>query len=253
MKFLMKGGLFFSKFKEIPKNDRSLLVGMKPIQISIDDQAVECSEGQTLLWVALNHGIFIPNLCAIRERREPYGGCRLCFVEIEGEDFPVTACTTRVREGMVVQTRGEEALRLARTAFELLLSNHPVDCAHCLKSGQCELQRIAKHLKVKLNTQRFKKFLRDLPIDESSPVFIYDPNKCVLCGRCVWWCEEKLPKKAIGFAYRGFHRWVTTFDNQPIGLSPCKDRAELVEICPVGAFVGREQKKKYRTREEGKS
>jgi len=138
---------------------------------------------------------------------------------------------------MVVNTKGTKALKLARTAFELILSNHPVDCAHCLKSGSCELQKIARCLSVKLNTKRFRKFLRDLPIDETSPVFIYDPNKCVLCGKCVWLCQEKLGTRAIGFAYRGFQRWVTTFDDEPVGLSECKDRIELVEICPVGAFV----------------
>jgi formate dehydrogenase major subunit/NADH-quinone oxidoreductase subunit G len=101
------------------------------------------------------------------------------------------------------------------------------------------LQKIAKHLGIKLNTKRFRKFLRDLPIDETSPVFTYDPNKCVLCGKCVWLCQKKLDTRAIGFAYRGFQRWVTTFDDEPVGLSECKDRIELVEICPVGAFVAK--------------
>jgi formate dehydrogenase major subunit/NADH-quinone oxidoreductase subunit G len=217
---------------------------MTPIHISIDGKEIECNEGETLLWAALDNGIYISNLCAMREMAQPYGACRLCYVEVEGKDWPVTACTAKVKEGMVVHTKGTKALRLARTAFELILSNHPVDCAHCLKSGSCELQKIAKHLKVKLNTKRFKKFLRDLPIDETSPVFIYDPNKCVLCGKCVWFCQEKLDTRTIGFAYRGFHRWVTTFNDEPVGLSECKDRIELVEICPVGAFVAKNKRKR---------
>jgi formate dehydrogenase major subunit/NADH-quinone oxidoreductase subunit G len=161
---------------------------------------------------------------------------------VEGEDLPVTACTTKVKEGMVVSTRGAKALRLARTAFELTLSNHPVDCAHCLKSGSCELQKIAKHLRVKLNTKKFKKFLRDRPIDETSSVLIYEPNKCVLCGKCVCYCQEKLDIRTIGFAYRGFQRWVTTFGDEPVGLSECGDRIELAEICPVGAFISKNKK-----------
>jgi len=212
---------------------------MKTIHLSINGKEIECVEGETLLWVALDHGIYIPNLCMMRERSEAYGACRLCFVEVEGEDRPLTACTTKVKERMVVSTKGEKALRLARTAFELILSNHPVDCAHCLKSGSCELQKVAKHLGIKLKTKRFRKFLRDLPVDETSPVFTYDPNKCVLCGKCVWYCHQKLNMKAIGFAYRGFQRWVTTFDDEPVGLSDCKDRIELAEICPVGAFVAK--------------
>jgi bidirectional [NiFe] hydrogenase diaphorase subunit len=217
---------------------------MKKIHLFIDGEEVKCSEGETLLWAALDHGIYIPNLCAVRERAEPYGACRLCFVEVEGESLPVTACTIKAKEGMAVNTKGAKALRLARTAFELILSNHPVDCAHCLKSGFCELQKIAKHLGVKLNTKKFKKILRDRPIDESSSVWIYEPNKCVLCGKCVWYCQEKLNTRTIGFAYRGFQRWVTTFDDEPVGLSECRDRIELAEICPVGAFVSKNEKNK---------
>jgi len=225
---------------------------MKTIQISIDGKKVECFEGETLLWVALDHGIYIPNLCSLREKEEPLAACRLCFVEVEGENLPSTACTIKVKEGMVVHTRGSKALRLARTAFELILSNHPVECAHCLKKGSCELHKIARHLSIKLNTKRFKKFLRDLPTDETSPVFIYDPNKCVFCGRCVWLCHEKMGIGTIGFAYRGFQRWVTTFDNEPVGLSECRDRIELVEICPVGAFGTRtKQMNKNRIHEIG--
>jgi formate dehydrogenase major subunit/NADH-quinone oxidoreductase subunit G len=224
---------------------------MKTLRIFIDGKEIECFEGETLLWVALGHGIYIPNLCAMRERTEAYGACRLCFVEVEGESLPVPSCTLKVREGMRVDTKGTKALRLARTAFELILSNHPVDCAHCLKTGSCELQKIAKHLRVRLNTKRFKKFLRNLPVDETSPVFIYDPNKCVLCGKCVWLCQEKLGTGTIGFAYRGFQRWVTTFDDEPVGLSECGDRIELAEICPVGAFVARKSHQKNKANQIG--
>lgn len=221
---------------------------MKKIRLFIDSQEIECEEGEILLWVALDHGIYIPNLCARREDKEPYGACRLCFVEIEGITHPVTACSTKVTEGMVVKTKGNMALRLARTAFELILSNHPVDCAHCLKNRACELPRIAKYLRVKLNTERFKKFFRERPLDETSPFFIYEPRKCVLCGKCVRYCAEELETGGIGFAYRGFQRWVTTFDDQPVGLSPCGQRGELVEICPVGAFVAK--KKEYKKEEK---
>jgi bidirectional [NiFe] hydrogenase diaphorase subunit len=225
---------------------------MKTINLLIDGKEIRCSKGERLLWVALDHGIYIPHLCALRERTEPYGGCRLCFVEVEGESLPVTACTIEAKEGMVVNSRGSKAFRLARTTFELILSNHPVDCAHCLKSGSCELQRIAKHLRIKLKTKRLRKFLRDLPTDETSPVFIYDPNKCVLCAKCVWLCQEKLGIDGIGFAYRGFHRWVTTFNDEPVGQSECKDRVELAEICPVGAFVSKDKRnQKYRAKEIG--
>ena len=214
-----------------------VLVKTKTISLTINDKEIRALNGEKLLWAALDNGIYIPNLCAIQERSEPFASCRLCFVEVEGKDNPVIACTTPVTKGMVVNTKGAKALRLARTALELLLASHPVDCAHCLKSGSCELQKIAKHLKIKLKTKRFRKILPELPIDSSSPLFIYNPNKCVLCGRCVWVCQEKLGKGTIGFAYRGFRRMVTTFGDEPMGKSNCQDCSECVAVCPVGALV----------------
>ncbi len=215
---------------------------MKTIHLSIDGKEIECVEGEPLLWAALDQEIYIPHLCMTRGE-EPSGACRLCFVELEGERLPVTACTTRVRQGMAVNTKGAKALRLARTAFELILSNHPVDCARCPKSGSCELQKIAKHLRIKLNTKKFKKLLRDRPIDETSSALVYDPNKCVLCGKCVRYCQEKMEMSPIGFGYRGFQRCVATFGDEPVGRSECGARVELAEICPVGAFVDKRNKK----------
>ena len=212
----------------------------KTVSLTINGKEIRAVDGEKVLWAALDNGIYIPNLCAIRERSELFASCRLCFVAVEGKEMPVTACTTPVTEGMAIHTKGPEAWRLARTALELLLASHPVDCAHCPKSGSCELQKIAKHLGVKLNTKRFRKVLPDLPVDSSSPVFTYDPNKCVLCGRCVWVCQEKLGIGAIGFAHRGFQRIVTTFADEPIGQSKCQGCGECVTVCPVGALVFKE-------------
>ena len=210
------------------------------VSLTIDGQEVRAVQGEKILWAALDNGIYIPNLCAIRQRSEPFAACRLCFIEVEGKDMPVTACTEPVAKGMRINTRGGKSLRLARTAFELILASHAVDCAHCLKSRSCELQRIAKHLGVKLNTKRFPKILSGLPIDSSSPAFVYDPNKCVLCGRCIWVCQEKLGIGAIGFAYRGFRRRVTTFGDMPFAESNCQHCGECVKVCPVGALVFKE-------------
>ena len=210
---------------------------MKEISVTIDNKRITAREGKTILWAALENGIYIPNLCAIQEEMQPTASCRLCFVEVEGEDEPVTACTEPIKEKMVVNTRGKKALRLARTSAELLIASHPVDCAHCLKNRSCELQKIAKHLGTKLKTKRFRKLERNLPIDESSPLFIYDPNKCVLCGKCVWVCQEKLGIGAIGFTRRGFKRMVSTFQDNPIGESACSQCAECLKVCPVGSLT----------------
>jgi formate dehydrogenase major subunit/NADH-quinone oxidoreductase subunit G len=221
--------------------EERVLAKVKRVSLTIDGKKVRAAPGEKVLWAALDNGIYIPNLCAIREKFEPSAACRLCFVEIDGKDTPVTACTTSVVEGMTVNTKGTEALRLARTALQLLLASHPVDCAHCLANGSCELQRIAKHLRVKLKAKRFRKILPELPIDSSSPLFVYDPNKCVLCGRCVWVCQQKSDRGVIGFAHRGFRRMVTTFGDEPVGRSGCRDCSECVAACPVGALVFKTQ------------
>lgn len=216
---------------------------MKTVSLTIDGKKIVAHEGQKVLWVALDNGIYIPNLCAIRKSLEPYAGCRLCFVEIDGQDALVTACTEPVSEGMVVNTQAPKAKRLARTAVELLLASHPVDCAHCLKNRSCELQRLCAHLSVKLNTKRFRKLVHNYPIDSSCASFIYDPNKCVLCGKCVWVCRERFGVGTLGFAHRGFDRIVTTFEDKPLSESGCKVCDDCVKVCPVGALVLRDGSK----------
>jgi bidirectional [NiFe] hydrogenase diaphorase subunit len=206
---------------------------METVSITIDGKEIKAPAGQKLLWAALDNGLYIPNLCALREKETADASCRLCWVEIEGK--AVTACTETVAEGMVVDTKGAKALRLARTALELLLASNEVDCAHCPANGKCELQKIAAHLGVKLKTKRFRKILRNLPIDSSSAKFSYDPNKCVLCGRCIWVCRHRAIG-AIGFAHRGFSRRMTTFGDEPMGDLECGDCTECVAVCPTGAL-----------------
>lgn len=212
----------------------------RQVTITIDGQQVTATEGDKLLWVALDHGIYIPHLCGIREKEHPDASCRLCFVEVEGMPNPVTACTLPVKEGMVVRTRSERVDRLVRTAFELLLSNHRLGCAKCGKNGRCELQKIAKERGLKLKLTRMRSLLVEKPVDDSPEKFSYDPNRCVLCGRCVWADREKAKVGAIGFVRRGMDRRVATFREQPLADSPCIECLACVEACPVGALVVKE-------------
>jgi bidirectional [NiFe] hydrogenase diaphorase subunit len=210
---------------------------MQNVTLTIDGRKITAPIGQKLLWAALNNGIYIPNLCALPERPQPEASCRLCWVEVDGIGRPVTACTENVAEGMVVNTQGEKASALARTAFELLMASHTLDCARCSANGRCELQKIAKKLGCPLKPKRFRPVTRGLPLDTSNPLFTSDPNKCVLCGRCVWVCRHKVKSGVLGFAHRGFARRVTTFGDDPVGAERCLDCAVCVTVCPTGALA----------------
>jgi bidirectional [NiFe] hydrogenase diaphorase subunit len=210
---------------------------MKRIQIYINGKKIDAPRGEKLLWVAIDNGIYIPNLCGLRENSEPLSACRLCWVEIEGKDKPVSACNEIVTDGMKVNTRGDKALSLARRGFELLMASHALDCTHCLKNRKCELQKIASYLKVSLKSRSLPVILRDLPIDTSHPLFVYNPNKCVICGRCVWVCRNRLHSGTLGFSHRGFQRRVTVFGDLPMETSDCTDCQECIEVCPTGALI----------------
>jgi formate dehydrogenase major subunit/NADH-quinone oxidoreductase subunit G len=206
------------------------------VKLTINGQEVEAKSGDMILWAALDAGIFIPNLCAIRDKDHPQTGCRLCLVEIEGYDKLITACSEPVIKGMVVKTNTERVDRIRHTAFELLMSNHNIDCKNCVQNGSCALQETASKLKYKLKPERLPSIVRSLPIDDSHPLFTYDPNKCVLCGKCVWACEQSGAGE-LQFAFRGIDTVISTLGGVPLVQSGCKGCADCVTVCPVGALV----------------
>lgn len=208
----------------------------KTITLTIDDRQVTAVEGERLLWVALDNGIYIPHLCDLREAGRAPASCRMCFVDLEGAANPVTSCTLPVSEGMIVRTRSPRVDRLVRTGFELLLSNHRLRCGKCARNKRCELQKIARERGLKLKLTRLHLLLQEAEIDESPRTFSYDAGKCVLCGRCVWADQEQVGVGAIGFIRRGMARKVATFEDGPLADSICTQCEACVKICPVGAF-----------------
>jgi bidirectional [NiFe] hydrogenase diaphorase subunit len=208
----------------------------KMIHLTIDGRKIEAPEGEKVLWAALENDIYIPHLCAIKEQGTPSASCRLCFVEVEGIEHPVTACTQPVGEGMIVKTRTPQVDRLVKTAFELLMSNHRLECGKCPKNGSCELQKIARERGLKLKSKRFKHLENEMPVDDSPGSFTFDRSRCVLCGRCVWVDQEVAKVGAIGFSRRGLERMVTTFGDGVLANSPCTECGLCVEACPVGAL-----------------
>jgi len=206
------------------------------ITITIDEQKIKTRRGEKLLWVALDNDIYIPHLCAIKDEKRPNASCRLCFVEIEGHNRPVTACTREVEEGMVVKTRSSRVDRLVKTGFELLLSDHNLKCRECPANRNCALQVIAKNRRLKLKCDRFKPLEREFELDDSPAEFAFDRSRCVLCGQCIWADRVQAEIGAIGFTNRGINRNVTTFNDLPLADSICTECKLCVDACPVGAL-----------------
>ncbi len=209
---------------------------MNKIEIEIDGKKVEAEKGATILATALTAGIYIPNLCAMEEMGFIPAACRLCVVEVEGLPAPVTSCTTRVQPGMVVRTRSEKVDRLVKTGFELIMSVHRLECKDCPAHKNCELQRIARERKLALKPKSFPKIEPDFPIDDSRFDFGLNPNRCVLCGKCVHVCNEVTGCRILDFTQRGMETAVSTFDGRPLSEQNCDACLKCVEVCPVGAL-----------------
>jgi len=211
-------------------------------KIQVDNQEIEAPEGMTLLQACLENGIYIPNLCYLKGMDSPSASCRMCFVEIEGERQPVTSCTVVVRDKMVVKTGSPAVRRLQKTALRLLLSVHDVDCKNCHANKKCELQNIAKFLKVGLKPKRLQKFLKEIRIDETHPFIIHYPNRCVLCGKCVQVCRGKHGQSVLTFAKRGFDTIISTYRSTDVPSTSCERCDICVETCPVGALALKESR-----------
>lgn len=207
------------------------------ISIRVNDKPIDAAEGANLLQVCLDNEVFIPNLCYLEGMGEPPASCRMCFVEIEGEASPVAACTVRITAPLVISTDTERVRRLQRTNLKLLLSVHHVDCRNCPANKQCELQRLAKFLKLALNSNPLKNMLGRLEIDSTHPCLDYHPYRCVLCGRCVAVCHDRNGQPVLSFAKRGFDTIISSFGMHSGIDIPCEACSLCQEICPVGALT----------------
>lgn len=211
---------------------------MDRVAILIDGIEIETTKGKTILETALDNGIYIPHLC-YHPDLEPVGICRLCVVEIDGQKIDVS-CKTLVKDGMEIKTETPEINSIRRTATELLIINHPDECLSCSKNGQCKLSEVANYIGIdKKRLENFRRKPKQLLVDDSSPFFTLDRNKCVLCGICVRTCDEIVGVGALDYVYRGFDTIVSTFGNKPLLDSRCTSCGECVVRCPVGALVHR--------------
>ncbi len=210
--------------------------------LSIDGKEIFAEEGDKILWTALKAGIYIPHLCAEAEAELPFGGCRLCFVEIElnGRSKMVTSCSEPVLDGMKVFTNTKKVIRIRKMAFNLIISDHHLNCKPCAKKKGCELIKIASKLKIPLKTTSMKSLARDLPVDDSHPLFTFDPRKCIKCGKCIFTCQ-RLGNSFLDFANRGFEMIVTSFDRMPLSSLGCDSCLKCVNVCPTGSLFLKEK------------
>jgi NADH dehydrogenase/NADH:ubiquinone oxidoreductase subunit G len=209
-------------------------------KLLVDNKEIEVKEGTTLLKACLDNGIYVPNLCYLESIDDPPASCRMCFVEIEGEENPITSCTVTVEEDMVVKTDTLSVRRLQQAALRLLLSVHHVDCKNCQANKKCELQNLAKFLKVGLKSKHLEIQLKDPEIHQDHPCLDYYPNRCVLCGKCIRVCREKHGQSDLTFAKRGFDTVISSYRKNDASTVDCEKCIVCVDICPVGALILRE-------------
>lgn len=204
------------------------------VNIEVNNRKVEAKEGETLLTALRREGIHVPTLCHV-DGLTPTGACRLCAVEVEGTPALVPSCSFPVSEGMKIHTHSARALEARRTIVQLLLSNHPDDCLYCIRNGGCDLQELAQELGVRQRLFSGKRSVGKL--DVSSPSIVRDPDKCILCGKCVRVCEEVQGVAAIDFARRGSQATVATAFDTGLNLSSCINCGQCIIACPTGALA----------------
>jgi NADP-reducing hydrogenase subunit HndD len=206
----------------------------KKVTIYINDKSYEVEFGQTIMQAADKLGYHIPRLC-YHPKLSIEGACRVCIVEVEGMRNYVASCAYPVAEGMKIKTHTKELRTARRDIVELILDNHPQDCHTCERDGICELQRLAYAMG--LRHRHFEGERKNYEKDLSSTSVIRDPNKCILCGRCVRICSEIQKVTALGYAHRGFKTVVIPAYDMPFKESVCTACGQCINVCPTAAFV----------------
>jgi NADH-quinone oxidoreductase subunit G len=203
------------------------------ITLVVDGVEVRAPAGEMLVDAAKHGDVEIPVFCYEPKLGEPVGACRMCLVEIEGIPKLQTACSTPVRDGMVVYTQTDRVNEAQSAVVEFLLVNHPLDCPVCDKGGECPLQDIAMGWgpgKSRVIDPK-RHFQKPIPL---SPLIKIDRERCILCYRCVRFSQEVAEDEQLQLLERGASTYVGTFDDRPY-IAPF--HGNIIELCPVGALT----------------
>lgn len=208
------------------------------IQISIDDRTVEVPEKITVLQAARLVGVDIPTLCD-HPSLKPYGGCRLCVVEVDGIRTLQASCTLPVYNGMAVHTNTPKVGKARDFVLTMLFSERNHFCPFCQKTGgDCELQNSAygqdmTHWPIQPNWKPY-------PLDTSHPYIVIDHNRCILCRRCVRACRELVGNFTLSIENRGANSLLVADNDLPFGESSCVRCGTCLQICPTGALIDKQ-------------
>ena len=203
------------------------------IPLTIDGVRVEVPAGTTVLEASRLAGVKIPTLCYLKDINQS-GSCRMCVVDTGARAFQA-ACVLPVSKDMVVKTSTPELREARRTILELILSNHDKKCLTCVRSQNCELQKLSKDLGVE-NGDKFAGEMNHYNVDDASLSIVRDNNKCILCRRCVAACDKVQHIGVIGATMRGFKTAIASPWNLHLADMACVNCGQCITVCPVGAL-----------------
>ena len=207
---------------------------MENVTIKINGMEVTAPKGSTILEAARLAHIEIPTLCFLKEINE-IGACRICVVEVKGARSLVASCVYPINEGMEVWTNTPRVLESRKKTLQLLLSNHDRKCLSCVRSGNCELQQLAKELGVE-DEGYYDGARTPSEIDDSAVHMFRDNSKCILCRRCVAMCEQVQGIGVIGPNQRGFATNIGSAFEMGLGETSCVSCGQCIAVCPTGAL-----------------
>ena len=211
---------------------------METVTLTINGKMLEVQADSNLMEICLDSGFFVPHLC-YHPDLVPTGECGLCIVEIAGQSELQPSCNIKVVDGMLVRTDTEKVKAAQRKAIEEILAIHPAECGSCVKYLNCELQSLKQYFGIdKLSIPRRPRLF---PVNDQNPLFIIDPNKCVLCERCVRACRDLRDVGILSKKQKGEEYYIGTENDLPLAQSGCRFCGACAEVCPTGAILDKDE------------